>query len=242
MYKKIPLFIGPITSKTDEEILERAKILGESSLDIIEWRADFYKFFYDPQKILKLLFELNEIIGRKTLLFTLRSCEEGGKNPLPFPYFSFLIKYILKNDLDLIFDVEFSLPKNSRINLLNEIHKKKLLAIGSYHNFLGTPSKDFLLKILREMEREAFDILKIAVMAKNEDDSREILDLIKVYKKETKKKLIILAMGENGKATRLLGPILGVDMTFVSLGEKSAPGQLSLDESLKFFKENLWIF
>lgn len=106
-------------------------------------------------------------------------------------------------------------------------NKKKSKIIISYHNFERTPSGTALEKIVKKGFRLGADIVKIATLAQKKEDNIEVLKLLK-----KKKSLAVMCMGEKGKISRVAGPMLGSQLTFVSADEqaKTAPGQLTLKE------------
>ena len=96
--------------------------------------------------------------------------------------------------------------------------------IISYHNFEQTPSSAELAEIIKNCFDLGADIAKIATMVKSNQDNARLLSLY-----DTKKKIVVLGMGQLGKITRLMAPYLGSPFTFASLDEASAtaPGQIT---------------
>ncbi len=94
--------------------------------------------------------------------------------------------------------------------------------ILSYHNFDSTPEN--LEEILSEMQKTPAAYYKIATMAHSTLDSLRMLALAKAHPN-----LIGVCMGKKGEITRILGPLVGVPITYASLKPEwqSAPGQLT---------------
>lgn len=111
-------------------------------------------------------------------------------------------------------------------SLINARGKTKIIV--SYHNFRGTPSLETLLKKMREACALGADMVKIATYARRPQDNLRLLTLLQ----KCRKPLTVLAMGQNGKISRLAAPLLGSKLSFVALdsSHRSAPGQLTLDE------------
>jgi len=113
--------------------------------------------------------------------------------------------------------------------------KKGVQIIASYHNFEETPSYNELWGIVARMNRVDADIIKIAVKSKSETDNKKLFRLL--LDNATEKEMIVLGMGEAGRMTRILSPLLGGYLTFASLGEQSsAKGQIDLQEMHSIYK------
>ena len=99
---------------------------------------------------------------------------------------------------------------------------KEFNPIHSFHDFLGVP--DNLNELYQNLSSNS-DIIKIAVQANNITDSIAIWKLLE-HAKKGKKEFILIAMGEAGKWTRILGLAHGAFMTYASLdsGNETAPG------------------
>lgn len=71
------------------------------------------------------------------------------------------------------------------------------------------------------------DIMKIATMVRKEEDVRVLLRLL--LEKEKDEEMIVIGMGAKGQLTRILGPLFGSYLTYVSTpyGE-TAPGQIDI--------------
>ena len=95
--------------------------------------------------------------------------------------------------------------------------------IVSYHNFDNTPA---LPPVLRRLQKIAADAYKVAVTAKKPSDN---LRLIQFARERKELPLILLAMSEVGRPTRVLAPSLGSAFTYASPteGGGTAAGQVS---------------
>lgn len=102
--------------------------------------------------------------------------------------------------------------------------------ILSYHNFTKCPDRKEIEKILNDMEKiktKGRVIKKIAVKFNSFGDNYKILPFL--TEKKNFRKAIILGMGKYGKLSRVLNHYFGF-LTYVSVEEKTAEGQLSVDE------------
>ncbi len=128
----------------------------------------------------------------------------------------------------------------------NEEYKKELTAcakmhnckiIVSYHNYKKTPPSGELEQIVKWCFESGADIAKIACMVNSENDNARLLGLL-----DSDKKIIVVGMGEKGKITRIVAPLLGSVFTFASIskGKDTADGQIEknkLEQILKILGE-----
>jgi|Deesub1362A_J573_1020465.scaffolds.fasta_scaffold00001_178 3-dehydroquinate dehydratase type I len=134
----------------------------------------------------------------------------------------------------LFIDIEI----NSKI--FEEVAKKakdnSIKVIASFHDPFKTPSKGKLRIILETMiESPYIDVAKIVTMARSYKDNLTVLGLLERYSGE--KPLIMFCMGRYGKISRIMAPLLGSWLTYVSIHErKTAPGQLTLEEMEMFLR------
>lgn len=105
--------------------------------------------------------------------------------------------------------------------------RQMVKVICSYHNFECTPEDLEALSFFKA------DEYKVATMALSTLDSLRML----LHVKKKQRHFTGICMGEEGKVTRLLGPLVGSTFNYVPAGNPSAPGQLSLQELLPCNKD-----
>jgi len=115
---------------------------------------------------------------------------------------------------------------------------KKIKVIIAHHNFVETPRKEEILKILNSEILAGADIAKVAFMPEDYGDVLTVLSVLTDNK--IKIPVIAISMGEIGKISRVAGLLMGSYLTFASAakGKESAKGQMGVDEVrevLKFF-------
>ena len=110
---------------------------------------------------------------------------------------------------------------------------KNCKIIGSYHNFNNTPSYNELLNIYNNIKQYDFvDVVKIVTNVINDNDNIELVKLLINKDKD----IIILGMGEKGKITRIISPLLGGYLTFASVDNNiSASGQIFLNDLIQIY-------
>lgn len=205
-----------VTGKTIDEFVKNLDDIQKIS-DLVELRVDYIEEL-----------KLNDIQAIKTKIikpsiFTCRKKDEGGM----FNQSEEKRIEILNKAFDLAFDyidVEYlTLQKQS----FDKHEHTKLIV--SNHNFDETPPYWQLTKLIFDMSHCKADIIKIATTVKKDYDVQVLFRAL--LSKKPNDNQIILGMGEKGKITRVLGPLLGSYLTYASTAQtQSAPGQINIDE------------
>jgi len=204
---------------TDRNFKERIREAKEKGANIVELRVDQFSKT-DPDYVLDLLRTAKEE-GLKTIL-TVRSPEEGGREVANRR--EIFEKVAPESDYA---DVELS-SRDLIIPVRNAVSKGEGCLIVSFHNFDLTPANWIIREVLREGHRYG-GIPKVAVKANSYEDVARLLCVGNQEKYEK----ILIAMGDIGKISRLAGFIFGSVISYASLGESLAPGQLPLEEMVK---------
>ena len=221
-----------VVGKNKEEILKEAKKAAGSVADLIEWRADrLTEREFDEDFHNEILSEMREIVGDMPIIYTFRTLLEGGKEIENEKYKDIILSVANAGITDLI-DVEIFSFKLKARDIIDEIHSfTDVKVIGSYHDFEGTPDTAELVYRLSVIDNCNADILKIATMPhKKKDVMRIMTATILTYTRPNPKPIISIAMGSMGRVTRLLGEFTGSSITFASIGNESAPGQMEINE------------
>lgn len=209
----------PIFEETYESSLNSAKNAVKAGADLVELRIDAIKN-PDPDEILKLIKDI-----KHPVIATNRRKEEGGLfDGSESERVEILLSAAKKAN---IIDIELETDQEH----VNKIVKAANSTIVSYHNFNKTPSVEFLLDII-EREKEIGDIAKFAVMPNKLSDTLVVLDVLSRVDST-----VGISMGEMGKYTRVIAPLFGSPITFASLGNKSAPGQLDIESTMNILHE-----
>jgi 3-dehydroquinate dehydratase type I len=109
--------------------------------------------------------------------------------------------------------------------------------ILSWHDFTATPPERVLRRKFQEMMAMGADIVKMVTYARETADNLRILGLIP-YARRQGQEIIALCMGDLGRPSRIMSPLLGSYLTYASLerGAESAPGQLTVDDIKKIWE------
>ncbi len=212
----------PIVARTNEAAL--AQMEKSSPLaDILELRIDQIRNV-DLEQLMN---------GKRTkILVTNRRGDEGGVFPGTERERINLLKDAVALGADYV-DIEAGTEKNLLNELVAQIEKyhARTKWIISSHDFNGTPTEKALLKKFDRCSRTGADIVKIVTLAHTVDDNLRVLRLIP-YARAKGRAIIALCMGEKGRISRVMAPLLGSYWSYASLekGGESAPGQLTIEE------------
>jgi len=200
----------PIFEKSYDTILQSARKSIEAGADLLELRIDVMNN-PNPDNVVNIIKEINF-----PLIATNRRMEEGGffqgTEDERTDILVEAAKYANIVDIELGTDPDY----------LAKVVNASKSTIISYHDFNKTPSADFLLEIVRK-EKKLGDIAKFSVMPQNISDTLIVLEVLSQVQKT-----IGIAMGDIGMYTRVIAPLFGSPITFASLINKSAPGQLDI--------------
>ena len=241
-----------IQGRTCEEIIEHTKQIvkraeklekkyadSDVRVDILEFRADYYENICMKEELIPLLQEIKKIIGKRNLLFTFRSEEEGGE--LRHDRAGFMLEdiysWVIAGKLADMVDVELMSGNYRVARFCTKCHDAGMKIVLSYHNYEETPRDDRLMEMFHNMETLGGDVLKIAVTPKKELDVKRLIELedkiishgFKEEKDNLNKPVVMISMGKKGRPSRLKVGDKGSYFTFGFVGELSAPGQIEIE-------------
>jgi 3-dehydroquinate dehydratase type I len=113
--------------------------------------------------------------------------------------------------------------------------KKRAKCLLSFHELRGTPPLDDMKGIVQRQLEAGADVCKIVTTAQRFEDNLTILQLISEF---SKTRIVALAMGPLGLASRVLCPLVGGDFTYASIepGKESASGQITVREMRRLYE------
>jgi 3-dehydroquinate dehydratase len=136
-------------------------------------------------------------------------------------------------------DIELDTGDALKRELLSRImdHGNRTQLIVSHHDFTKTPSVQKLREIFQEAVKAGAGIVKVVTFAGAPKDNLRVLGLIP-YARRKKREIIAFCMGEEGRMSRVMAPLLGSLLTFASSreGSESAAGQLTAGEMREIFR------
>jgi 3-dehydroquinate dehydratase type I len=218
-----------VAATTETAIIQMEK--GASLADVLELRIDQIRDV-DLKQLMN---------GRRSgtrILVTNRHKDEGGGFSGSEQERVALLKDAVALGADYA-DIEASTEKHLMGELVAQIekHHNRTKLIISSHDFSGTPSEKALIKRFDACRKLEGDIVKIVTYAHAAEDNLRVLGLIP-YARNKRQQIIALCMGEQGKISRVMAPLLGAYWSYASLekGAESAPGQLTAEEMRQIYK------
>lgn len=213
-----------VTGNTLSEFLEHLDKIQQLS-DLVELRVDYIANL-KPEDIMAIRARVT-----KPCIFTCRRQAADGRYTGTDQSRLEIIYTACANGFPYV-DVELSSVTN--FDMTRKAGAKLLL---SFHDFKGTPSMYHFTELLMQMRAYHPDMLKFATTVNTDEDIKTLYSL--VLNKKLDEKLIVVGMGEKGRITRVIAPLLGSYLTYAATElSQSAPGQLPLSE-LKSIYEKL---
>lgn len=113
------------------------------------------------------------------------------------------------------------------LELVRELRETGVRVIGSSHDFSCTAPVAVLVDCLRAMQSMEPDICKLAVMPQRRGDVAALLTATwQMNEQYADRPVITMSMGKLGLLSRLSGELFGSAVTFGTVGQASAPGQM----------------
>ncbi len=222
-----PKIAVPLTGSTQNELLKQADAVTIENADLVEWRIDNFIQVKDKNVINDTNKKLYDKLDGLPLLTTFRSAYEGGNLQLDSEEEYFLIcKNVVENHYSHLLDLELFRDKERNQEVIKLARKNNMKIIMSNHDFEKTPTEGEIFRRLQMMQDFGADIAKIAVMPNSVEDILKLLSVTHQAKQKLRIPVITMAMGDFGKITRVSGDLFGSCLTFGTVGEASAPGQI----------------
>lgn len=226
----IPKICASLVQTDYPSLIKEAGLFSSLPVDLGEWRCDWYGGILEHDAVTKALPGLRKALGDIPLLFTFRTQGEGGNRPASLKeYRDLLCRAICSDCVDLV-DVELFLGHETVRDLAKLAHDRGVRVILSNHDFHSTPDREELLDRLKQMEALGADLAKIAVMPESPEDVLTLLSATSEAAHTLSCPVISMSMKGTGLVSRLSGELFGSCLTFGSVGDASAPGQIDVRE------------
>ena len=226
----MPKICVPIVGTTKEELLQEVKALQNLSVDIVEWRMDWFKEIENLDAAKEMVKTLREALKDTALLATIRSKKEGGELEVSTEYYIALNKAIVDSGCADLIDVELFTGETEVNDIVTYAHEHGVKVIMSNHDFDKTPSYDEILTRLKAMQSLDADIPKIAVMPTCKKDVLTLLQATnEMHETYADRPIITMSMAGTGVISRLCGEVFGSALTFGAAKKASAPGQMNVE-------------
>ncbi|WP_438284491.1 type I 3-dehydroquinate dehydratase [Pseudomonas alabamensis] len=222
-----PTIIASITGRDLDTIRRQTQALAASeAVDIAELRLDYLPDTLSLQDTVAWVDQVVSDLHGKPLLATFRSAQEGGERALPDDAYARLCRALLEQTRIDLLDIEMMKPQASVQALVAKAHQQGVAVILSNHDFQATPSREVIVERLLRQQALGADILKIAVMPKAPEDVLTLMAASQEVYRRADRPLLTMSMGPLGVTSRLSGQLTGAALTYASVGQASAPGQL----------------
>lgn len=227
----MPKICVPIVGTTKEELLQEVNALQSLSVDVVEWRMDWFKEIENLDAAKEMVKTLRVALKDTVLLATFRSKKEGGELEVSTEYYVALNKAITDSGCADLIDVELFTGEKEVKELVAHAHAQGVKVIMSNHDFDKTPSYDAILTRLKAMQNFDADIPKIAVMPTCKKDVLTLLQATNdMHETYADRPIITMSMAGTGVISRLCGEVFGSALTFGAAKKASAPGQMNVED------------
>jgi 3-dehydroquinate dehydratase-1 len=215
----VPHVIAPFTDRTTERAL-RSAVKG--GLSLLEARVDLFERV-EAKHVIAVLERARAVAP---VLATVRFRAEGGAWSGTERERLALYRAIAPH-ADAV-DVE--LDARIRPDVARFVRKARATLVLSNHNFKTTPAAAALDAVVARATKARADIIKIATYVRVAGSTTSLARLLA---RHSEKPLVVIGMGSKGRDTRVELPVLGSLFTFASIEGKTAPGQMTLAETLR---------
>ena len=225
----------PIVGPSIEEILLQVQKAVQAEVDLIELRPDMWmkdshisEEEYIPT-IVNLVKQVHSSYGAMPMLFTWRTLAEGGETSIRSESYGHLLQAVVDQGLVKAIDVELFAYTDRIGQIIKQAHHQGIQTVMSYHNFHKTLEIDTLHLYAEQMISAGASVIKFALMPTTSDDVLSVLQFTKeLTRKYPQLPRITMSMGQLGRMTRTCGNVFGNCVTFGTLGQASAPGQVEV--------------
>lgn len=228
-----PKICVPLTGHTLQDLENQAKAAKDSEADIIELRIDYFIRENGKEKVLDVIGKIRKITQNIPLIFTFRTKEEGGECKISLEDYEQLNCAVAEHNMADIIDVEYNLGEELVQRLCKTLKLKRINVIVSKHNFSMTESEQELAESMNKMAFLGADIVKVAMMPMDKFDVIRLMKVTLIMQEKLSVPIIAMSMGKLGAISRLCGEFFGSSVTFATVGDASAPGQMKSEKVLE---------
>ena len=237
-----PLIIVPVMSQDPATLLPDMQRVIAAGAPAVEWRADAVAQALDAAAWLDALLSAGDALDAlwastpdaPPLIATVRTAAEGGHRELTRDEYAHAIMTLAHPRCVSGVDVEALRAGRDAPALVAAARAGRAdterTVLASHHDFERTPALAQCLEIFEALADSGADVLKLAVTPQREEDVLTLLRATLQRSRIGEQPLITISMGELGALSRLGGHVMGSTATFATVGQASAPGQLSLEQ------------
>lgn len=222
--QKQPAIAVPISGPNAQALFHQVAAIGQSAAIVAEWRVDTSGAISDADA--KALAKQLHQAG-KLLLLTNRTQAEGGAFKGDAQAYLALYQRLVPLTLPDALDIEASLPQAVRQAGVALAHRQGAAVVASAHDFHATPS---LVEMQVQLQTQSTwaEVVKLATMPQIPQDTLNLLATAAWARTTLTQPAIVIGMGALGQLTRVASGDFASGLTFATIGQASAPGQLSV--------------
>ncbi|MCS7315341.1 MAG: type I 3-dehydroquinate dehydratase, partial [Bryobacterales bacterium] len=223
---RLPRIAVALGFETPEKLFEHACREVEQGETFLEFRLDYLA---DPQQGVALIRRFLDENRECVVLATCRRRQNHGRFNGSLEEQIRILERAVEAGARAV-DVEIE-SAEAQPQALGGLRDRAMLVL-SYHHFEGTPP---LEPVLRRLTRVPADLYKIVTTARKPSDNYRVLALAKEHPRVP---MVVLAMGQTGFPSRVLGPIFGSRYTYAapSAAEGTAAGQVCAGQLRRLFR------
>jgi len=123
-------------------------------------------------------------------------------------------------------DVEIDSEAVYREEIIAAARAHGCKVIVSHHDYDKTPERPVLEACVSACFEAGADVAKVACEVRSDKDAARLLALL-----DNDREVVVVGMGERGRITRVVAPLLGSAFTYasVAVGKETADGQIEAD-------------
>ncbi len=215
-------FLNPAVGVTMGDLSE-----AYSCCNAVEIRYDWFNDFNEWPNLSLRVRQASDRLNQKMLqIGTIRLTEDGGNFPKEKASSRLALwEHILESDeIPDLFDLEFEYLE-SLLPLRSKIAERRKKILLSAHDFKGMPSETELEKMAQQALSFGASGFKLAAMSTTIGDCEVLYRFILKYAADFEY-MGVFAMGETGRASRLLSYSFGANLSYASLSKTPVPGQI----------------
>lgn len=244
MSYKICVALQVKTGNVDENKALIDKAL-QSKPDLIELRWDYIDSIeHLTEGFVNAL--LDHIQPDIPVISTFRATSEGGQTQIDEDQRFEILKMLMSAQPQYL-DIEMRTDPGFLRTVCQNSFSKKIKIIFSYHDFEKTPAieeaKNIIQNFLKSLvtvttmntDKSGLFLYKVIFNATKFEDNFVPIKLCKFFTKQGEdRNIICFCMGETGVFSRLMSVKYGSFLTYASVAEGTAPGQVHIDKIREF--------
>jgi 3-dehydroquinate dehydratase-1 len=222
-----PAVCVPLTGRTEEALVATAAALPREAYDVVELRVDWLTAVDDIAQAMSALVAVRATLPDDVpLIATFRTKQEGGERDITPDDYGLLRALIGTGAADAV-DVEMFTQPDVLESVVDAAHSAGVTVVMSSHDFAATPTRDEIVSRLLLQQELGADVVKLAAMPGSIDDVLTLLGATLDFRSGAGLvPAVTMSMGPLGAVSRVAGETFGSCLTFGTVGESSAPGQL----------------